>query len=359
MIDISKLSARFQVRRMDDADADEILALCRQNTQYYRYCGKRPSRELIISDLHLTPPDMPASAKYYVGFYDGSVLAAVMDLIEGYPDEDAAFIGFFMMNRAYQGRQIGSGIVREVCEYLKKTGMKTVRLGIDKGNPQSTHFWKKNGFRVIKELAQDGWTVQVAEKTLDSDRENDSVPSCPEERMSPDAAAGELQLYIPRMGDGWFYQKMMSDPATMAYNAPWFPPDGCIPNPEEEWAALCENWIGREPDRFYAFLRRISDVNFHRSPAGDWWDMGIVIYAPERGRGYGREGVQLLADRAFRVAGISCLHNDFETARGAAYHIHRAAGFRETGRENGIIHLELRREDYLSCGDAGEQTAEK
>ena len=36
----------------------------------------------------------------------------------------------------------------------------------------------------------------------------------------------ELQLYIPRSNDGWFYVKMMSDPETMAYNAPWFPPDG-------------------------------------------------------------------------------------------------------------------------------------
>lgn len=38
----------------------------------------------------------------------------------------------------------------------------------------------------------------------------------------------ELQLYIPRSNDGWFYVKMMSDPETMAYNAPWFPPDGCV-----------------------------------------------------------------------------------------------------------------------------------
>ena len=164
----------------------------------------------------------------------------------------------------------------------------------------------------------------------------------------------ELQLYLPRFEDGWFYQKMMSDPATMAYNAPWFPPDGCIPNPEEGWADLCENWIGQEPERFYAFLQRISDgafvgdVNFHYNPERDWWDMGIVIYAPERGRGYGRQALRLLADRAFRVAGISRLHNDFETTRGAAYQIHKAAGFREIARKDGSIQLELTREEWLN-----------
>ena len=166
MFDVSKLSTRYAVRRMDDADADAILELCLHNPQYYRYCGKQPSRELILNDLHLTPPDTPPSAKYYVGFYDHSDLAAVMDLIDGYPHEDTAFIGFFMVEQRLQGRQIGSAIVQEVCRYLKEAGMRSVRLGIDKGNPQSTHFWKKNGFRALREAAQDGWTILVAEKTL-------------------------------------------------------------------------------------------------------------------------------------------------------------------------------------------------
>ena len=66
---------------------------------YYRYCGKQPSRELILHDLHITPPNTSADAKYYVGFYDLDTLVAIMDLIDGYPDGDTAFIGFFMMNR--------------------------------------------------------------------------------------------------------------------------------------------------------------------------------------------------------------------------------------------------------------------
>ena len=89
-----------------------------------------------------------------------------LGLIDGYPDPDICFIGFFMMNKAYQGRQIGSGIIREVSEYLRSLGYQAVRLAIDKGNPQSSHFWKKNGFPVIKEVDRNGWTVLVAEQTL-------------------------------------------------------------------------------------------------------------------------------------------------------------------------------------------------
>ncbi len=163
----------------------------------------------------------------------------------------------------------------------------------------------------------------------------------------------DLQLYIPRLEDGWFYVKMMSDPETMAYNAPWFPPDGCIPEAESEWLQLQQSWVGKQPERFYAFLQRksdgafVGDVNYHRDAEQDWWDMGIVIYAPERGKGYGKQGLKLLLDQAFQIDGISCLHNDFETTREAGYRIHQAAGFQETGQADGIIHLELTQEDYL------------
>lgn len=163
----------------------------------------------------------------------------------------------------------------------------------------------------------------------------------------------DLVLYIPRFEDLWFYQSMLSDPATMAYNAPWFPPDGCIAFPEAERAGWYAKWIGQTPARFYAYLRRssdgafVGDVNYHFVPERDWWDMGILIYAPERGKGYGKQGLSLLLDRAFRVDGVSRLHNEFETGREAAYHIHRAAGFREIGKENGICQLELTRAEYL------------
>ena len=35
--------------------------------------------------------------------------------------------------------------------YLKSLGYKKIRLGVDKGNPQSYSFWSKNNFNVISE----------------------------------------------------------------------------------------------------------------------------------------------------------------------------------------------------------------
>jgi len=151
MLDISKLSRTYDVRRLNDADLEEIYTLCRANTQYYQYCEAKPTREQVLNDLHITPPGKDLASKYYTGFYQDTELIAVMDLIDGYPDPDICFIGFFMMNKAYQGKSLG---------------YKSVRLAIDKGNPQSTHFWKKNGFVVISEVDRNGWTILVSEKQL-------------------------------------------------------------------------------------------------------------------------------------------------------------------------------------------------
>ena len=164
MIDILSLSNEYTVKRLDDSDVDEILELCLGNTLFYKYAQAEPTREHILDDLHIAPPGKTDSDKYYVGFYRGNELVAVMDLIDGFPEDDIAFIGFFMMESGLQGRGIGTRLISEVADYLKSLGFKTIRLAIDKDNPQSNHFWKKNGFHNINEVDRDDHVVLVAER---------------------------------------------------------------------------------------------------------------------------------------------------------------------------------------------------
>ena len=166
MIDTARLSARFAVRRLSDADAGKVLALCKGNPQFYACCAAEPTLEQVLSDMHITPPGIDVSRKYYIGFFDGDELVAVMDLIDGYPSPEIAYIGFFMIDIRYQGRQVGSGIIRETGDTLKSIGKTAIRLAIDKANPQSTGFWKKNGFAVIREIPRGDWTILEAEKAL-------------------------------------------------------------------------------------------------------------------------------------------------------------------------------------------------
>ena len=172
-----------------------------------------------------------------------------------------------------------------------------------------------------------------------------------------------VELYIPKLEDLWLYQKMMSDPETMFYNAGWdveydgyHRDTGCIDYPDEVLADWYDGWVGNEPDCFYAYIKRssdgawIGDVNFHYTPEKDWWDMGIVIYAPFRGNGYAVPALKLILDHAFRVCGISRIHNDFEVARNeiAAWETHRKAGFKELGVEDGFLQMMITKEEYLT-----------
>ena len=257
------------------------------------------------------------------------------------PDTLSASLDIKLLRFA-RGRGIATQALSYAIEQAFQNGAKTVWVDPDPQNEKAVALYKRLGFEK-KEMPEH----VIA---MGGDPETNMYY---ELNKKPDGT-GPLRLYIPQEQDGWFYVKMMSDPATMAYNAPWFPPDGCIPAPEREWEDLLSSWIGRSPERFYAFLQRCSDgafvgdVNYHYTPGTGRYDMGIVIFAPERGKGYGKEGLRLLLDRAFLTDGVPRLQNEFETARGAAYRIHKAVGFRDAGVCGGNILLELTREEYIS-----------
>lgn len=165
-IQIEKLSDSYTIRRLTDVDVPMLYAWMLRNDQYFRYCGGSTTPERVRQDLTLCPPGTTPAQKHYVGFFDAGTLVAVMDLIDGYPDADTAFIGFFMMNRELQGQGTGTAIVRDVLAALRTLGYTAVRLGIDKENPQSNHFWRKNGFTVVREAAQERGIVLLAERCL-------------------------------------------------------------------------------------------------------------------------------------------------------------------------------------------------
>ena len=81
-IDINKLSQRYDVRKLNFDDVEMIYTFCKRNTQYYEYCGKEITIELIENDLEITPPGIPDEQKYYIGFFDNNKLVAIMDLIK-------------------------------------------------------------------------------------------------------------------------------------------------------------------------------------------------------------------------------------------------------------------------------------
>lgn len=146
MLDISRLSADYLVRRLDRRNLTAILALQEENPLYYQHCPPQPSIGKILEDMVALPPGKRGDDKYYLGFFDGKELVAVMDLIVAYPHANTVFIGFFMMAARRSGQGAGSGIILTALKELKAEGYSFARLGYMKGNQQSKAFWEKCGF---------------------------------------------------------------------------------------------------------------------------------------------------------------------------------------------------------------------
>ena len=145
-LDITALSPAYAVRHLTPEDADAVLALARGNELFYRYHPPLPDREGILSDMAALPPGKGPEDKYFLGFFRDERLIAVMDLILGYPEADSAWMGWLILSPACQGRGAGSGILRDVEAALRAAGFRTLRLAVDRGNPQSWAFWHKNGY---------------------------------------------------------------------------------------------------------------------------------------------------------------------------------------------------------------------
>ena len=166
-MDITKFSNQFQVRRLDQNDIEAVFALCSRNSLYYQYCPPSVTRQSIIEDMKALPPDKDLADKYYLGYFSGKKLIAVMDFIASFPEETTAFIGFFMTDDSVQKKGIGSSIIDELCACLPDAGFIRIRLGWVKGNPQAEHFWHKNGFAETGVTYEsNGYTVVAAQRKL-------------------------------------------------------------------------------------------------------------------------------------------------------------------------------------------------
>lgn len=168
-MDIRKLSSKYNVRRLEDKDIQDIFNLCCKNKLFYKYCPPFVTRESIQKDMCFLPPNIQIEDKYYVGYYEGETLIAVMDLICDYPEKGIAFIGFFMTSVDIQNRGVGSKIILELCDSLKQEGFGFARLAWVKGNPEAEYFWRKNKFVELKEtkaIDNAPYTVILAERKL-------------------------------------------------------------------------------------------------------------------------------------------------------------------------------------------------
>ena len=139
---IADLSGEFAVRELSGPDVPEMLRVARSNPLFYQYMRPDPDENNLAADLQALPPRRTLADKHFFGWFEGEQLVAMMDLIWRHPQDDMAFIGWFIVDGADQGRGLGRRLIADVLAMLESQGVREVRLGRIEGNPQSEHFWR-------------------------------------------------------------------------------------------------------------------------------------------------------------------------------------------------------------------------
>lgn len=122
-----------------------------------------------------------------------------------------------------------------------------------------------------------------------------------------------LKMYIPEYKDMRFREALLADPETMAYNNAY---GGTIPFPEEKWSDWYDRWIiNTENKRYYRYLANeednkfVGEIAYHYDETQDIYLANIIVHAKYRGKGFGKQGLQLLCEAA-KNNGIKTLYDD-------------------------------------------------
>lgn len=116
---IGEITCRYEARPFTEAELPALLELCRGNPLYYAHLGQPPSLDALRADLTALPPGTALRDKYFFGLYRDGRLAAAVDLIDGYRAPGEAYLGWFMLAPALQGRGEGTRIVQELIAFLR------------------------------------------------------------------------------------------------------------------------------------------------------------------------------------------------------------------------------------------------
>ncbi len=145
--DYTLLSDKYRVAPLGKQDVEALYRLSLTQPEYWRTLNETPDRRKLAHSLTAVPPGVDAGNKFYLGFWQGHKLIAVLELVFGYPEADCVLVGLLMADGHSQRQGLGTDIVRRLEKQLAGLGYKTLVLSYAEGNRIARSFWLKNGFQ--------------------------------------------------------------------------------------------------------------------------------------------------------------------------------------------------------------------
>lgn len=163
---------KFTLETITEEVFDRVLKIYNTNQEYFMVSmNAKPSMKSVIEDMNTIPPSSSFEKKNYSLIKLDCIDIGIIDYIVNYPDEDAIYIGLFMIDGRFHRNGYGREFLNEFTQIIKSQGYKRIRLGVLDRNITALEFWTNFGFEIVKEVIstihpERNWKIKVMEKVI-------------------------------------------------------------------------------------------------------------------------------------------------------------------------------------------------
>lgn len=94
----------------------------------------------------ILPPNKKSEDKFIIGIFENDSLIVLIDLVQGYSEENQWILGSFIVDINYRHKSIGTRLLKILEELLLALRVNSIRIVVQEFNPNAVNFWIKNGF---------------------------------------------------------------------------------------------------------------------------------------------------------------------------------------------------------------------
>lgn len=128
---------------------------CRQCSEFFTLvAGDAPAENTARLLLQSRPPTVPPAGKHLIGFAQGGEIIALVDLLEGFPEEAEWYVGLLLLAPLQRSRGLGTAVWNAMEGWIRDAGGRRIRLIVQKQNPAAARFWSGVGFAARGEVEQ-------------------------------------------------------------------------------------------------------------------------------------------------------------------------------------------------------------
>jgi ribosomal protein S18 acetylase RimI-like enzyme len=140
----------FTVSRLTMDDVENIQKFLETCSDYsILENGRPPQAGDSIKLMTEVPPNKPFEDKFLFAIENKNTIAAILDVLLGYPGENILWIGLLLIHPDMRGKGLGRKIIQSLTEVLKRTEFTEIQLGVLKENQAGYKFWQNIGFQQI------------------------------------------------------------------------------------------------------------------------------------------------------------------------------------------------------------------